>query len=445
MFAVALALMLIMGLPAYAVLLATSALFAAIGLAMGAFDASLFGVLPLRLVGLLEHDLLQALPLFALTGALLHRVPLIGLLHRAGAQSFTAAGCHPAKASQLSAQGVGALLAPMNGSVGAGLYSLARGVYPALLSRGVAPHRANATVCVASTLGVVIPPSLVLLLFGDAMMRAHTEAVNVTKAAVRIVNTQDVLRAALLPGALVVLLALAVTGLQRQPAATKAPLALPALRAREWGLSLATFVIIVALLVGVATGRFYAVEAAATGCMVALVVAACCRQLPWARLRLVLGDAMEVTGSLMALLVGATVFSMVFRAFDADALVSRTLQGFSSQPALLIGLVLAGLVLCSFVLDAFEIIFLVIPIVMPPVLMVVPDAAWMAAVTLLVLQLGFLLPPLGYALTMSRSLLKEQASLRDVVAALWPHIAAQIVLIALVIAFPALTQWARAS
>ncbi|MBV9891626.1 MAG: TRAP transporter large permease subunit, partial [Rhizobacter sp.] len=115
MFVAAIALMVATGLPVYAVLLGTASIGAALGLAIGAFDARLLGALPARIVGLLEHDLLQALPLYAFIGALLNRLPLAALLHRAATRLF---GTSPA-APELAALSVGALLAPMNGSVGA--------------------------------------------------------------------------------------------------------------------------------------------------------------------------------------------------------------------------------------------------------------------------------------------------------------------------------------
>ena len=191
MFLVAIALTVATGLPVYAVLLGTASVGAVLGIAIGAIDARLLGALPSRIVGLLEHDLLQALPLYALVGALLHRLPLASLLHRAGERVFARTGA----AAEMSALSLGALLAPMNGSVGASVHALAPRIAPALANSGVAPVEAAATICVASTLGIVIPPSLVLLLLGDAMMRAHTEAANTAHLAVRIVNTQDVVRA----------------------------------------------------------------------------------------------------------------------------------------------------------------------------------------------------------------------------------------------------------
>ena len=436
MFGVAMLLMIVTGLPVYAVLLGVASVFAALGVALGAFGWALISALPYRIVGLLEHDLLQALPLYAFIGALLNRLSLAGLLHRAGERLFA----RNAASAELSALCVGALLAPMNGSVGASLHTLSRGLAPALAESGTPPARAAATVCVASTLGIVIPPSLVLLLLGDAMMRAHTEALNVTHAAVRIVNTQDVMRAALVPGTLVLLMALLLAA-WRSRDATRRPR--PPLR-REQVLTAALATLVIgALLVGVAIGRLYAVEAAATGGLLLLVYAACSGQIDRALVHHVLHDTMTLTGLLLALLIAATTFSLVLRGLGTDVLITQTLGTLGQRPMLLMLGVLGGLVACSFVLDAFEMIFLVIPLVMPPLLMAVPDPAWVAAVTLLVLQAGFLLPPFGYAVLMSRSLMPDSTSLGALSRELWPQLAAQTALIAMVLMFPQITRWTR--
>lgn len=436
MFAAAMALMISTGLPVYAVLIGVASVFGVLGVVLGAFDWALLSAMPFRVVGLLEHDLLQALPLYAFIGALLNRLPLAGLLHRAGERLFA----RSAASAELSALCVGALLAPMNGSVGASLHTLSRSIAPALAERGVPAARAAATVCVASTLGVVIPPSLVLLLLGDAMMRAHTEAVNVTHAAVRIVNTQDVMRAALVPGALVLVLALLLAAWRGRGAARAE---CHAMRRGQVATAAVAALTIAALLMGVAVGRLYAVEAAATGCLLLVVYAALSGQLDRALVRHVLHDTMTLTGLLLALLMAATTFSLVLRGFGTDVLISQALGRMSGNPMGLMLAVLAGLVACSFVLDAFEMIFLVIPLVMPPLLMALPDPAWVAAVTLLVLQAGFLLPPFGYAVLMSRALMPGTVSLRALVRALWPQLVVQAVVVAAVLVFPQVTRWAR--
>ena len=416
MFAVALLAMVATGLPVYAVLLGTTSVFAAVGVAIGAFDWPVLGAVPGRIVGLLEHDLLQALPLYALTGALLYRLPLAARLQAGGERLFARSGAAP----ELAAIGVGALLAPMNGSVGASLHTLARRVVPRLAERGVPAAEAAATVCVASTLGIVIPPSLVLLLLGDAMLRAHTEASNISHATARIVNTQDVFRAALLPGLAVLAAAMGIAVWRGRGRAWAQPVPMRRAEAIEAGL---VAVAILALLGAVATGRLYAVEAAALAGLALLMRALATPGFGRAQWRGVLGDALTLTGLLMALLVAATTFSLVLRAFGSDALVATGLQSLAARPATLLATVLGGFVLCSFVLDAFEMIFLVVPIVMPPLLVVVPDAAWVAALTLLVLQAGFLLPPLGYAVVMSKRMLARPPALAALARALAPQLA----------------------
>src|SRR6185295_8370652 len=216
------------GLPAYAVLMGVSVLFGVFGLALGGLDFGLLTALPGRIIGLLENDLLQALPLYDLMGSLLNRLPLADRLFRCG----VALGGKSSAAPALATLGLGALLAPMNGSVGASVAMLSRSVAPKLDARGVPAAQSTALVCVASTLGVVIPPSLVLILLGDAMMRAHTEAANVTKAMVRIVNTQDIFRGALVPAALFLALCLIVAWAMGRRTPQRGPAERP--RLEEW-------------------------------------------------------------------------------------------------------------------------------------------------------------------------------------------------------------------
>jgi len=343
MFLVAIVAIVVTRLPVYAVLLGTGAAFAALGVAIGAFPGSILGALPDRIVGLLEHVLLQALPLYAFIGALFNRLPLATELHRAGERLFGRSGA----AASLSALGVGALLAPMNGSVGASLNMLSRRVAPALAARGVGRAETTATLCVASTLGVVIPPSLVLLQLGDAMMRAHTQALNITQATTRVVNTQDVVRAGIVPGVMVLGAALAIAAWRGRG---RVPMPLPAARRGALLEALAVALVIAALLGGVAIGRLYAVEAAATGALALLGWALLSRRLDANAWRAVLGDAMTLTGLLIALLVAATGFSLVLRAFATDVLVTDALAALGRRPALLLGAVLLGLIVCSFVL-----------------------------------------------------------------------------------------------
>src|SRR6266851_4569194 len=291
------------GLPAYAVLMGVSVLFGVIGVAGGGLDLALLTALPSRIIGLLENDLLQALPLYVFMGALLNRLPLADRLFRCG----VALGGRSNAAPALATLGLGALLAPMNGSVGASVAMLSRSVAPKLAQRGMPAAESTALVCVASTLGVVIPPSLVLILLGDAMMRAHTEATNVTKEMVRIVNTQDIFRGALVPAVMFLALCLIVAWLLGRRTPARGPAERP--QAVEWATGAIAGIFVISLLAGVAIGYFYAVEAAAMGGTALLLFGWASGGLRAGVFRAVLHDTMAVTGALFALFVAATTFT----------------------------------------------------------------------------------------------------------------------------------------
>ena len=431
------AVLLATGLPAFAVLVGVSGLFATIGLATGSLELALLTALPSRIIGLLENDLLQALPLYVFMGSLLNRLPLADRLFRCG----VALGGRSNAAPALATLGLGALLAPMNGSVGASVAMLARSVAPKLAERSVPAASSTALVCVASTLGVVIPPSLVLILLGDAMMRAHTEAANATKAMVRIVNTQDIFRGALVPAALFLGLALVVAWLLGRRMPSRQPRQWPLWK--DWLTAAIAAVFVVGLLAGVAAGYFYAVEAAAMGGTTLLLFGLLSGGLRAGAFRAVLRDTMAVSGALFALFVAATTFTLLFRAFGSDRLLDAWVSqvpGGATGAAITVLLVFA---LSAFVLDAFEIVFVIVPIVMPPVLTRAPDAVWVSVLALLALQASFLVPPSGYAVMMARGALADKAPLRQVTRALVPYLAAQLVVLALVILLPQLAHLAE--
>ena len=438
-------LMAVSGLPAWKVLVGTAMAFAVGGLLLGAWPLQLFMALPLRLLGLLEHDLLQALPLYVLIGAMLHRLPLADILFRVALHLLR----RTAAAPYLAGIGLGTLLAPMNGSVGASISMLSRTMGRRLGRQGVPAEAGAALICTASTVGVVVPPSLVLILLGDAMMRAHTEAVNATGHAALIVNTQDLFHGALRPAALMLALFLLLTWwLHRgRPAGTNAfardAAAVPSRADRL--VAAGSVACILALLTAVTLGRLYAVEGAATGALLLCGFGLATRSLTLAVARQVLHEALAITGALFALLMAATTYTLVLRALGTDAWIADLLRGLPDGGPVALAVVLGMLVLSAFVLDAFEIIFVIVPIVMPPLLALVPDATCVAVLALLVLQMGFLLPPLGYAVLMVGSLLPERLSTRRLARALAPYLLVQALVIAGVWQWPGLVWLSRSA
>jgi tripartite ATP-independent transporter DctM subunit len=428
------------GLPAFMILILISTLFAAIGVLTGAIHYELLQALPQRIIGLLENDLLQALPLYALMGALLNRLPLADTLFRAGTQLLR----RTAAAPLLSAFALGAMLAPMNGSVGASVATLCRIVLPRLEAHRVSNVEGLAAICVASTLGVVVPPSLVLIMLGDAMLNAHTVAMTITGHITRAINTQDVFRGAL-PAAAIFLVLTAVLAWRMGKRAGPANAGVEVgkqMTMWDWTIAAATLFFIVGLLAAVVAGYVYAVEAAAAGGTALFAIGLASRTLTLKVLGQVLRDAMTITGALFALFAGATTFTLVVRAFGTDRTIAAIIQQIPGGAMGSLFVVVLLLWLCAFALDAFEIIFVIIPLVMPPLLTQVNDPVWVSVVTLLALQSSFLLPPLGYAVMMARTLSPVRVDLYALVKALAPFLAAQFIVLGLTILLPRLAHLA---
>jgi tripartite ATP-independent transporter DctM subunit len=427
------------GLPAFVVLIAVSIVGAGVGYVVPSVPIDLLTALPSRLVGLFENDLLQALPLFVLMGALLDRLRVIDSLYSTSVAFFGRGSAGPL----VSGMALGAVMGPMNGSVGASVMALSRAVAPRLAASGVTPPARHAAIAIASTFGVVIPPSLVLILLGDAMLYAHTIALNTNGRRDRIINTQDVFHGALLPGLAFVMLCLVVAWWMghraaRRASAASAPRAANRIDSKQVLLSMVTLALLVALLAGVALGYFYAVEAAAMGAFALLVIGVATRQLRGEVLSSMLREVMATAGALFALLMGATTLTLMLRIYGTDVLVSDWITGMPGGERGAAAAVLGAIGLCAFVLDAFEIIFVIVPIVIPPLLVRAPDAVWVAVLVLLSLQASFLLPPFGYALMMARSAMKEVVPLASVLRALAPFLVVQALVLIAVFLFPEL-------
>jgi TRAP-type mannitol/chloroaromatic compound transport system permease large subunit len=162
------------------------------------------------------------------------------------------------------------------------------------------------------------------------------------------------------------------------------------------------------------------------------------RRLRGPLLREMLREVMATAGALFALLIGATTLTLLLRIYGTDVLVSDWITGMPGSEQFVVAAVLAAIGLSAFVLDAFEIIFVIVPIVVPPLLIRAPDAVWVAVLVLLSLQASFLLPPFGYALMMARSAMKEAVPLGAVLRSLLPFLAVQALVLIAVFLFPAL-------
>lgn len=424
---------LLSGVPVYVALLGGAVVGAVGGVAGGAVTPAILQSVVPRLINLLESDILQALPLFILMGVLLNRLPAVAALFRCTTWLLRRSPAAPVASGFV----LGALLGPMSGSVGASVTALARAIDPPMRDANVPANTRGTVIAVAGTLGVVVPPSLVLILLGDAMLYAHNLAVNVTKRMDRVINTQDLMRGALVPAAMFLTACLIIALWSRRGVGREAP-PLPRPSSGEILVALVTLAFLLALLGGVATGRFYAVEAAACGCVALLGWFLLSGRARNGGLTMVVDKVLIETGVLFAPLVAATTFTLVLRLLGTDKLIETWIGMLPGGDMVAVLVVLGSLALLALALDAFEIIFVAVPILVPALLIRVGDAVWVGVLVLLVIQASFLLPPIGYAWVLSRSSIEGPAPAAAALRAIAPYLAGQAVVLMLVLAVPVL-------
>ena len=439
MFAIAFAL-LMLGFPVAFTLVGTAILMAAVGSVLGMFDFHLLSALPLRVVGLMENDLLQAVPLFLYLGVVLERSTLAADLLEGLSSLFGRRAGGIGIASFI----IGALFAPMTGAVGATVLTIGLLALPSMLEAGYDKRLASGIVCSAGTLGTILPPSIVLILLGSFMQSATVEAQLARGATVvNPLTVEDLYLGAFGPGALVLGLGIAYVALvayfrpERCPPAPAMLTHPPSFGALIFRLFL-PLGLIVALLGAIVTGMMYTVEAAASGAIGATLYALARRQLTLDRLAATVQSVMKLTAMMFMLLIGATTFSLVFRGFSGDVYVTHLM---SSLPGGTVGPVAVVMAVCfglGFFLDALEIIFLVVPIAMPPLLFLGADPVWLAVLTAINLQTSFLHPPFGFALFFMRSVAPRSISTGDIYWGALPFIFVQLIVLALVWVQPAL-------
>jgi tripartite ATP-independent transporter DctM subunit len=426
--------LLMLGFPVAFTLVGTAIFMAALGSFLGVFDFHLLSALPLRVIGLMENDLLQAVPLFLYLGVVLERSTLAaGLLEGLSSLFGRRAG-----GIGIASFIIGALFAPMTGAVGATVLTIGLLALPSMLQAGYDKRLASGIVCSSGTLGTILPPSIVLILLGNFMQSAAIEAQLARgETVVNPLTIEDIYLGALGPAALVLGFGIAYVALvaysrpERCPPSPGVLAHPPSFRALIFRLFMPMGLIML-LLGTIISGIMYTVEAAATGAIGATFYALARGELTLRRLAETVQSVMKLTGMVFMLLIGATTFSLVFRGFSGDVYVTHLL---SSLPGGTIGPVAVVMAVCfglGFFLDALEIIFLVVPIAMPPLLFLGVDPVWLAVLTAINLQTSFLHPPFGFALFFMRSVAPKSISTGDIYWGAVPFIFVQLIVLALV-------------
>ncbi len=436
----AVCLLLMLGYPVALTLAGTALAFAAGGIIAGVFDPAFLAALPGRLFGTVGNTTLIAVPLFILMGVVLERSrvaeELLGNMERVFGRLRGGLG--------ISVVLVGTLLAASTGIVGATVVTMGLLSLPSMLRAGYSPTLATGTICATGTLGQIIPPSIALVLLGDILSSAYTQAqLNMNIFNPKSVSVGDLFVGAIIPGLILVALYVSYLLLVAWLKPASAP---PAQEpdidpgALLKGL-LPPLALIATVLGSILAGAATPTEAAGVGAVGALLLATAKRQLSRARLAEICLETMKITCMVFLILIGAAVFSLVFRGFGGEELIHHY---FENMPGGVTGatlVVMLVIFLLGFILDFIEITFVVVPIVGPILLTMGLDPVWLGIMIALNLQTSFLTPPFGFALFYLRGVAPESLPTGAIYRGVIPFIIIQLLVLGCLWLWPALATW----
>lgn len=436
-------LVLMLGYPVAYSLAGTALIFAGVCALFGAFDMAYLSALPSRIYGIMTNQTLLAVPLFVFMGVMLEKSRVAEQLLTATGQVF---GRYRAGLA-VSVILVGMLMAASTGIVGATVVTMGLLSLPSMLERGYSPALATGSICATGTLGQIIPPSIALVLLGDVLSSAYQRAqLNMGIFSPESVSVGDLFVGALIPGLiLVVMYLLYVLGLgffrpqsvrKDQPEQQQKLSILPLLRALMPPLILMVLVL-GSILLGFATPT----EAAAVGAVGALLLAMFSHQLSLRRLQEVMLNTTKVTAMVFLILIGASVFSLVFRGLGGETLIEDFFTGLPGGVFSAMLVVMLVIFLLGFILDFIEITFVVVPIVGPVLLMMGVDPVWLGIMIAINLQTSFLTPPFGFALFYLRGVAPDSVRTSDMYRGVIPFIMLQLLLLTGLAIWPELATW----
>lgn len=432
--------LLLFGFPVALTLGGTALLFAAVGIITHTFDANLLAAIPARVFGIMTNETLIAVPLFVMMGVILEKSKIAEDLLVTMSKAF---GRHPGGLG-LSVVFVGMLLAASTGIVGATVVTMGLLSLPSMLKAKYSPSLAAGTICATGTLGQIIPPSIALVLLGDVMSNAYQRAqLNMGIFNTKTVSVGDLFIAAIGPGVLLVFAYAAYIFIRARINPEVAPAAdiEPASLAEVLQSLLPPLVLIGIVLGSILVGAATPTEAAGVGAIGALILALLKQRINKALLQDTLHQTLNVTAMVFLILIGATLFSLVFRGFGGEELIQSALENLPGGAFGAVFVVMLVIFLLGFILDFIEITFVVVPIVGPILLMMGIDPVWLGIMIALNLQTSFLTPPFGFALFYLRGVAPSSLTTGAIYRGVIPFIIIQLAVLALLWAWPPLATY----
>ena len=426
---------LVLGYPVALTLAGVSILFSLLCIPAGIFDPDIFKSIPLRIFGIMNNVTLLAVPLFIFMGTILEKSGIAGRMLENMALAFK----NFRGGLSISIIVVGALLAASTGIVGATVVTMGLMSLPVLIQQGYKKDFSTGLVAATGTLGQIIPPSIALVLLGDVMSNAFQRAQNnMGIFSQETVTVGDLFIGAIVPGILICSSYLLYTiyqnsknvNIQFLPDLASPPkteilktLALP-------------LVLIVLVLGSIISGIATPTEAAAIGAMGAMIIALINGKLSLIFLKETSEKTAIVTTMIFTILIGASIFSLIFRGVGGDDLIELIFNGIPGGPYAALIFVLVIVFLLGFILDFIEICYVIVPLVAPPLLMMGFEPVWLAVLLAINLQTSFLTPPFGFSLFYLRGVADASIKTSEIYKGVIPFILIQLLILIIVLIFP---------
>lgn len=386
-----------------------------------------------RMFGVINNYVLMAVPLFIFMGIMLEKSGIAeGLLDTMAVLFGRFKG-----GLAISVVIVGALLAASTGIVGATVVTMGLISLPTLLKRGYSIPLATGTIAASGTLGVIIPPSILLVLLADTINSSNRGSTPV--------DVGLMFRAALVPGIILVVAYIVYIIIVARISPEKAPVMsqdeIQAFKGNGFRIRMIkAFVLPLGLIVLVLGSIFAGIasptEAAAVGALGSLVLTISGGSFNKKVLQEVMTQTMHLTSMVFLILLGATTFAFLFRILGGDELLVELITNAQLSPYAFLVIVMLILFVAGFFIDFIEIIFIMIPVVTPLFNQYDMDMLWVGVLIALNLQTSFLTPPFGFSLFYLKGVAPKEVKTKDIYRGIWPFVTIQLGLILLIILFP---------
>ena len=437
-------LLLMAGFPVAFTLGGVALIFAGIGLMTGNFDVGYLNALPSRLYGTMTNETLMAVPLFIFMGITLEKAKIAeDLLETMSALFGDFRG-----GLAISVILVGMLLAASTGIVGATVVTMGLLSLPSMMKRGYSPSLSTGVISASGTLGQIIPPSIVLVLLGDVLSSAYQQAqLNQGIYSPETVSVGDLFVGAIIPGLILVvsyLMYVLITSFlkpESMPSQIEESAKAKANFKTIFTVLLPPLALILAVLGSIIFGLATITEAAGVGAAGAILLACLKKAMDWSSLKSISQDTAKLTTMVFMILIGASVFSLVFRGYEGDELVQSYLTAVPGGTFGIVLVVMIAMFILGFVLDFIEITFVVVPIVAPIILALGVDPVWLGIMIAINLQTSFLTPPFGFALFYLRGVAPDSISTKSIYIGALPFVLIQLFVLMLLAYFPAIVTW----